>query len=519
MEENILEIVEKSCRIHRDVIAVKYLSHREIVEKSYGDLWDDIRKTAVILRNNGLCGTHIALVGSSSYEWICAYMAILFTGNTAVPLDANLSVSELHELLNRSGSTALFCGASRKDVITELTEDCPEMNIVFTMEKKVDIEHLEGADSNPQLAILSFEQLRSEITIPDDFAFAEQDKDKMCTLMYTSGTTGKSKGVMLSQFNLAQNVENVFVNLEPGVTILSVLPIHHAFCLTMEWMKGISLGATICINDSLLHMLKNMKRFQPVGMLMVPLMVETIYKKLKDVNPLLPKKLVAKEAFGGKLEYIFCGGAYLDPMYVTEFKKYGIDILQGYGMTECSPVICSNNHRYNRPGSVGKLLDNCAVRFVDEEIQIKGTSVMSGYYDMPDETAEAFQDGWLCTGDLGYLDSDGFMYITGRKKNLIILANGENISPEELEGKLSVEPLISEIVITGDGNHLTAHIYPDQDFVDKKHMDAARTSEKLQKIIDTFNKNQPTYKRISALDIRKEPFEKSSTKKIKRNLV
>ena len=144
---------------------------------------------------------------------------------------------------------------------------------------------------------------------------------------------------------------------------------------------------------------------------------------------------------------------------------------------------------------------------------------MSGYYDMPNETAEAFQDGWLCTGDLGYLDSDGFMYITGRKKNLIILANGENISPEELEGKLSIEPLISEIVITGDGNHLTAHIYPDQDFVDKKHMDAARTSEKLQKIIDTFNKNQPTYKRISALDIRKEPFEKSSTKKIKRNLV
>lgn len=308
MEENILEIVEKSCQIHRDVIAVKYLSHRDIVEKSYGDLWDDIRKTAIILRNNGLCGTHIALVGSSSYEWICAYMAILFMGNTAVPLDANLSVSELHELLNRSGSTALFCGASRKDVITELTDDCPEMNIVFTMEKKVDIEHLEGEDSNPQLAILSFEQLRSEITIPADFAFADQDKDKMCTLMYTSGTTGKSKGVMLSQFNLAQNVENVYVNLEPGVTILSVLPIHHAFCLTMEWMKGISLGATICINDSLLHMLKNMKRFQPVGMLMVPLMVETIYKKLKDVNPLLPKKLVAKEAFGGKLEYIFCGG-------------------------------------------------------------------------------------------------------------------------------------------------------------------------------------------------------------------
>ena len=303
MEETILEIVEKSCRIYRDVIAVKYLSHREIVEKSYGDMWDDIRKTAVILRNNGLCGTHIALVGSSSYEWICAYMAILFTGNTAVPLDANLSAPELHELLNRSESTALFCGASRKDVITELKADCPRMNVVFTMEKKVDIERPEGADSNPQLAILSFEQLRSEITIPDDFAFADQDKDKMCTLMYTSGTTGKSKGVMLSQFNLAQNVENVYVNLEPGVTILSVLPIHHAFCLTMEWMKGISLGATICINDSLLHMLKNMKRFQPVGMLMVPLMVETIYKKLKDVNPLLPKKLVAKEAFGGKLEY------------------------------------------------------------------------------------------------------------------------------------------------------------------------------------------------------------------------
>ena len=204
---------------------------------------------------------------------------------------------------------------------------------------------------------------------------------------------------------------------------------------------------------------------------------------------------------------------------MEEFEKYGIRIYQGYGMTECAPVISSNGQLYNRTGSVGKPLSNCQLRFVEEEIQVKGSSVMLGYFEMPEETAGTVTEGWLHTGDLGRLDEDGFLYITGRKKNLIIMANGENISPEEIEGKLSCERLISEIVVTGDGNRLKAHIYPDPDMVARKKMEPETVRVKLQQILDAYNDRQPTYKRITALEIRDKEFEKSSTRKIKRNLV
>ena len=216
---------------------------------------------------------------------------------------------------------------------------------------------------------------------------------------------------MLTQNNLASNVEAVKITAEPGTAVLSVLTIHHAFCLVMDWLKGFSLGATLCINDSLLHMVRNMSIFKPDIMLMVPMMIETIYKRLAAADPSIPKAVLAEKVFGGKLRIIFTGGAHLDPYYIDRFAEYGVEVLEGYGMSECSTVISNNTLENNKKGSIGKPLENAEIRFENGEILVKGSSVMKGYYQMPDETAETLKDGWLHTGDKGYMDEDGYLFI------------------------------------------------------------------------------------------------------------
>ena len=249
---------------------------------------------------------------------------------------------------------------------------------------------------------------------------------------------------------------------------------------------------------------------------MVPLMVETIYKRLSATSPLIPKKLVAAKAFGGNLKTIFTGGAHLDPFYIEKFAEYGVNIYEGYGMSECSPVISCNMPGNFKTGSIGRPLSNAEISFEDGEILVKGSSVMKGYYQMPEETAETLRDGWLHTGDKGYLDEDGFLFINGRIKNLIILSNGENISPEEIENKLALGKLVGEVVVTGENNGLTARIYPDQDVVSSKRMNDEKVRTELQAFLDSYNKTQPTYRQITGLVVRKNPFIKSATKKIKR---
>ena len=224
--------------------------------------------------------------------------------------------------------------------------------------------------------------------------------------------------------------------------------------------------------------------------------------------------MIAKQAFGGNLKTICSGGAYLDPDYVAKFAEYGITILQGYGMTECSPVISNNLEWENKVGSVGKLLPNCQAKIVDEEIWVKGSSVMMGYYKMPEETAAALEDGWLKTGDLGYVDEDNFIYITGRKKNLIILANGENVSPEEIENQIVKADLVKEIIVREKDRVIQAEIFPDYEFAKKKFI--RDIPAKLQEIIDEYNKTAPVYKRVLSLVVRETEFEKNTSRKIKR---
>lgn len=505
MGKLIRDILEESAGKYSEISAVKWLKKKDILERSYKELMENVVAVRRGIQAEGFAGKHIALIGVSSVEWIESYLGII-TGNTvAVPLDAALPLEDLTDLLNRSDSEALFLSPKNQALLEGILASCPKLGKIWMLQE-------ETLDF-PNQKVESLAELKAASSGDDA---KRPDPNDVATIIFTSGTTGKSKGVMLTQGNLAENVISVDYTADPGTTLLSVLPIHHAYCLVMDWLKGFSLGATVCINDSLLHMVRNMSIFKPEVMLMVPLMIETIDKRLASVDASIPKKAVADQIFGGNLDIIFTGGAHLDPFYIERFAEYGVKVLEGYGMSECSPVISSNMEAMHKDGSVGKPLSNVEIGFDNGEILVKGSSVMKGYYKMPEETAETLKDGWLHTGDKGYMDEDGFLFINGRVKNLIILSNGENISPEEIENKLALNALVGEIIVTGEDNGLTARIYPDQDVVAAKGLDEEAVKSALQAFLDQYNKEQPTYRRITGLVVRKNPFIKSATQKIKR---
>ena len=503
----IRDILEDSVNKYADIKAVKWLKKKEILERSYSELMENVISVRKGLLAEGFQGKHISLIGTSSVEWIESYLGVITGSTVAVPLDAGLPGEDLIDLINRSDSEALFLSPKNKALLDELLKQCQKLRKIWLLQE----EEVEASDE--KIASLAELKAAAKDGAPDS---ERPNPDDIATIIFTSGTTGKSKGVMLTQNNRASNVEAVDYTTEPGSVLLSVLPIHHAFCLVMDWLKGFSLGATVCINDSFLHMVKNMSVFKPDVMLMVPMMIETIYKRLASVDAAIPKKAVAANVFGGNLKIIFAGGAHLDPYYIDQFAEYGVDVFEGYGMSECSPVISSNTPSVHKAGSIGMPLSNVEIQFDNGEILVKGSSVMKGYYKMPEETAETLKDGWLHTGDKGYMDEDGFLFINGRVKNLIILSNGENISPEEIENKLALDALVGEVIVTGEDNGLTARIYPEQEVVAAKGLDEEAVRAALQAFLDQYNKNQPTYRQITGLVVRKNPFIRNSTKKIKR---
>ena len=500
--KTIREIWDSACTAYPERPAVRWLVKKEIKERSYGALNEDIAATRKGLAACGFSGAHIALIGNASVEWIGSYLGITTGANVAVPLDAGLPVEDLTALLIDADAEALFLTPKLAGAVENLRKDCPKLRRIWLLQETA----AEGSETVADLKAKGKDE-------PDT---AGRAPEEIATLIYTSGTTGKSKGVMLTQSNLAENVSSVPFTVEPGCVLMSVLPVHHAFCLVMDWLKGFSLGSVVCINDSFMHMIRNMGIYKPDVMLMVPLMIETIYKRLSAVDSSVPKQAVAAQVFGGNLKIIFAGGAHLDPFYVDKMAEYGVQVLEGYGMSECSPVISSNTPEVHKVGSIGKPLPNVRVRFVDGEIQVQGSSVMQGYYKMPKETEETLAEGWLHTGDKGYLDEDGFLFINGRVKNLIILSNGENISPEEIENKLGISPLVGEVLVTGENNGLTARIYPDQDVVQAKGLDPEQVKAVLQEMLDKYNLAQPTYRQITGLVVRHNPFHRNATGKIKR---
>ncbi len=471
----------------------------EIESKSYIDLKNDTECFSAALAALGEQKSHVAIIGTTSYAWIISYLGTVNSGSVAVPLDALLPIEDLCELLNRAEVTTLVFDESKAEVASAARSACPLLKHVISMS---DESKVEGA--------LSIWKLLEAQKPGFDYSPLPED---LATIMFTSGTTGKSKGVMLSHRNLAENATCLDMKFEQGTVILSVLPIHHAYCLSMDILKGISVGSIICINDSLLRVAKNIKLFEPNIILMVPLMIETLAKKLEEAA-WMPAGLVKAKVFGKQFHTVYSGGAYLNPAYIDTFAKYGITISQGYGMTECAPVISTNLSWDTKRGSVGKLLPNCEAKTVDEELWVRGSSVMQGYYHMPEETAATLEDGWLKTGDLGYVDEDGFVFLTGRKKNLIITPNGENVSPEEIENKLGENRLVQEVLVRESEGVIEAEIFPDYEYAAKKKIKDMQST--LQEIIDEYNREAPLYKRVFKLKVREVEFEKNTTKKIKR---
>ena len=427
------DIIRHGAEAYGSQTAFRYKVKKEIVDRTYLDVDRDSMAVSRMVESMGMEGKHIALIGTTTYQWIVSYFGIVGSGSVAVPIDAQLPADAVCELLERADVEMLVFDEIRRDVAEAVKEKCPSVRYILSMQAE---EAADGVQSLSMLTSLHAGEYEKEL-----------DGGQLATILFTSGTTGKSKGVMLSHRNLVDNAVCLDMKIPAGTISMTLLPINHVYCLTMDIIKGLHIGLVICINDSIMHVQRNMKLFKPEIVLLVPLVIESIYGKLKDAGSLIPKKMVAKAAFGGNLRIICSGGAYLDPDYVDKFKEYGITILQGYGMTECSPVISTNLEWENKKGSVGKLLPNCEAKVVDEEIWVRGSSVMQGYYKMPEQTAETLEDGWLKTGDLGYVDEDDFVYITGRRKNLIILANGENVSPEELENQLSRSALVKEILV------------------------------------------------------------------------
>ena len=498
--KTIRDIVVYSAETYGDQDAIRYKAGKNEVEsKSFTELRADSESFSRVLDALGEKGNHIAVTGMTSYPWLVTFFGTVNSGSVIVPLDVALPAEEMCELVDRSDASVFVIDEARKDVAAIVKDRCPKLKYLISMQKETSVDES-----------LSFWQLLKEHAGSFDFA---PEPDQLCTIMFTSGTTGKSKGVMLTHRNLADNATCLDMKIPPRTVLLSVLPIHHAYCLSMDILKALSLGGIICINDSLLHVAKNIKLFKPNMILMVPLMIETMAKKLES-TAMLPPKLIKNKVFGEQFHTICSGGAYLNPAYIDMFAKYGITILQGYGMTECSPVISTNVSWDIRKDTVGQLMPNCEGKSVDGELWVRGSSVMQGYYKMPEETKETLQDGWLRTGDLGYVDEDRFVHLTGRKKNLIITKNGENVSPEELENKIGENRMVQEILVRENEGVIEAEIFPDYDYVKKKHIKDVRAA--LQKIIDDYNQTAPSYKKVYSLKVRETEFDKTTSKKIKR---
>ena len=397
--------------------------------------------------------------------------------------------------------------------------------------------------------------LRAGYELPDP-----TDMDRMTEMLFTSGTTGTSKCVALSEKNIlaAVNAACETVDFSADDSIVSVLPIHHTYELCIM-LAGLNYGMNIAINDSLKRVLKNFALFQPTGLVLVPLFVSTMNKKIWEEAKKGGKEQVLKAltkishalrelnfdlrqtffkqvtgAFGGNLNKIVCGGAPLNPELVDTFGEFGVDIFEGYGITECAPLIAVSPYYAPKKGSVGPAVPCCTVRieadhrndkgFIEGEIQVKGDNVMIGYYKNPEETARVFtEDGWFCTGDVGYMDNDGYIFITGRKKYVIISDNGKNVFPEEIEEYLAKIETIAESVVLGRKNAegeliLTAVIYPQLDKFEDAN-DRTAIEEAIHAQVKKMNKKLVSYKQVRQLEFRYEPFEKTTSKKIKRHTV
>ena len=506
------ELISTALESYPDKNYCRYLVDGEIVAKTYGDLGEDLQKIESYIADTG--AQHVGLLGATSYAWLCVLMACLHSGVPAVPLDALLPDDDLVRLIEHADVDLLFCDERFHDLSDSLGQTLCYLDADGEGSLVHEIDRVKDAPSH------------SPVTA---------DKDDLAMIVYTSGTTGREKGVMLSQENLAaaSHYSASVVAPIPNSQTFVLLPNNHVYTITTIFLSGLFFGRCSCLNDSIYNALVNLNRYDVDRLEAVPAVVRLIKgeidAQLEDdgITSLeaVPRehraKIVEKVKQNlGQLQAIVCGGAPLDPAYIHFFKLLGIQLQAGYGITEASPLISSqveNHIDYNRAHSVGRPGVCCTVKIVDGEIWVSGTNVMLGYYKDPQGTAEAVtEDGWLKTGDLGHMDEEGFLYITGRKKNLIILGNGENVSPEELEMLFNDSEQIHAIVVSGDADLdiIQAEVYPAQASVDARGLE--ETKALINQEISDKNQKLPLYKQIKLVTFRDKPFETTTSMKIKR---
>ena len=557
--DDMRSLVEEAAQNFPDSIAISYKENywdKEVRKVTFSQWRDDVRNLGTALISAGLREEKIAIVGENSYGWCCSFFAVMAIGSVTVPVDKELPLDDIDGIITTTGCKAVIFGKTSEAKIKELLQKeslkSVELLVSVAPENSIDASLLGGRQLTT-LAGLQEKGGRLYSNGDDSYYDYKIDTNKLASIVFTSGTTGKGKGVMLSQANIGLDMTLGMYNFDITRKTLHVLPPHHTFGSTVNYVGHLAQGCEVYISSGIKHVSDEIREQQPTHLILVPAFLEVMNRKiwttarkggkegllrfmmkcsdlLRKLGIDVRRKLFASvlSAFGGKLELIICGGAKLDEEIIRTFDSLGITILNGYGITECSPLISANRNEYRKPGSVGTPILACRVKIDDPdengegEICVKGPNVMLGYYDNPEATAEVFdKDGFFHTGDYGKLDEEGWIYITGRKKNLIILSNGKNVYPEEIEADLQKVEGVSEVVVYAgesrvqkDKITIVAEIFPDSDLLADKGIDDPQTYFEDQ--VKALNAKMPPYKAVKRVKLRDTEFQKNTSRKITR---
>lgn len=551
------DLISQSAKLYADKPAFEVKDKNDnIFEISYTRYYNEIKAVGTALTDMGYAGQKIAVSGDNCYEWCLSYMATVTGVGVVVPVDKELLFDDINNILNTADVKLFFCD---KKIYRKLAERRDEIKKDLTI---VIIRNEIEGELNITDLIAKGEKLLAEGDTR--YLNAEINPEEMCSLLFTSGTTGMSKGVMLCHRNFCFEVMSTMgvVKIDPKDCGISMLPLHHTYESTIILFFAPYCGAKVAFCDGFRYVLKNMKEFSPSVFVAVPLLLETVHRRLMKAIKSKPhgetlfkvgkvlvkagakvgldlKKVFFKEiidTFGGNMRLIICGAAPINPQILKDFASFGIQILQGYGLTECAPLAIINHDRLQLADSVGVPIPGVEAKIINAdpdtgvgEICVKGGMVMLGYYNNPEETAKVIdEDGWFHTGDLGYVNKKGHYFISGRSKNVIVTSNGKNIYPEELEYHLGSDIRVGESIVVGDENNkgelvVGARIFPNFEELKERYGKDANefTDEELhdimEEVVDNVNEKLPPFKRIVSFKIRRTEFVKNTTSKIMRH--
>ncbi len=544
--EDLKDMLEKTANKNGKKTAFKLKDNNgKIIKKTYIEFKNDVESLATKLIDLGLKNERIAVMGKNSYKWAISYLASTIIG-VVVPIDKEASKENIKDFLNTSNSKAIIADDKYLNEIFEFKDGLKNETLLIDMQNTSKYMNIADLIKEGQELILDGNEEYKNITI---------NPDEMKILLFTSGTTGNSKAVMLSHKNICSNIVSIasIVKVDNLTSVLSILPLHHTYECTIGYLLVIYGGGKISYCEGLRYITKNIQEFKPTFILCVPLLLENVYKKVtKTLKTSLPEKYTqdeskmidnlpfylkaivkrkVKKSLGGNIKTFIVGAAAIKPELVEAFFKLGIKVLQGYGLTECSPLVAGNNDFYYKAASCGMPIPNVEYKIDnpnDEgigEIIVKGPNVMLGYYENKEATDKVLKEGWFHTGDLGYIDEERFLYISGRSKNMILTKNGENIYPEEIENILNDNELIEESLVIGASNgkddvQVKAKIFPNIDaikeYLGKKFPTKEEISKTLNEVVKKANEKLPNFKHIKSFKIMDEDFERTTTNKVKR---